>query len=208
MHACNLLPGQSLHTSALPSTLTLCANPDTDIWSVPPSTQRFSAPFTCVSIPTPSFRSITATISASFTTNTQQGGLLLVLPPRAGTNPSEEGRRWITATLEYEHGRMNLSVVSCRQWADWSLQACDRNRVVLKMERRANADGTMGPRLIVSVKGADEGWTIIREVTWVFTEEEGELWVGVLANQASGPDATGNNPARKVYFEDIKVETI
>ncbi|MCJ1404196.1 hypothetical protein MMC11_007421 [Xylographa trunciseda] len=95
-----------------------------------PLNPTFLRPFTCVALPAPSVRSITATVSASFTTNTQQGGLLLVRPPRAGTNPSEAGWRWITATLEYEHGRLDASVVSRRQWADWSVQECDGNGVV------------------------------------------------------------------------------
>ncbi|KAF2004148.1 hypothetical protein P154DRAFT_403217, partial [Amniculicola lignicola CBS 123094] len=188
-------------------TLTLPALAGTDIWSVPSPNpeQHFSAPFACITIPIRSFRRICVTVSADFDTNTQQGGLLFVLPPLHGTNPADAGRRWVTATLEYEHSRMNASVVSCERWSDWSLHALPNDNtkeVTLQMYRKQDPDGSLGSRLVVSML-RDGEWRIIREILWVFEENSGEAWVGVLANQAM--DDTGND-TKTVCFTDLVLD--
>jgi regulation of enolase protein 1 (concanavalin A-like superfamily) len=201
-----LLPTQSLlaHPHTLPASASLLALPGTDVWSVPPSIRHFSAPFICTSLPLSSFRRINATVTANFFANTQQGGLLLVLPPQQGLSPAGEDRRWVSATLEYEHERMNVSVVSCERWSDWCLRPVEANTVRLQMERLPNADGSKGTRLRVSMQDEEGKYRIIREVTWAFEQDAGEIWVGILANKAS---AEGNEEGEEVRFEDIVLET-
>ena len=119
----------------------------------------------------------------------------------------------MTATLEFEHDRLNISVVSCERWADWSLhplppesvRSAHEAKVSLVMERKVEPNGKRGPRLKVSMVGRET--RIIREVAWAFEDGVGELWVGVLANQATAAAGDGIEGAR-VTFEDVEVETL
>jgi len=67
-----------------------------------------------------------------------------------------------------------------------------------------NSDGSKGSRLRVSMQDEDGTFRIIREVTWAFEREEGELWVGVLANKAS---AGGDEIGEEVKFEHMIIKT-
>jgi hypothetical protein len=51
------------------------------------------------------------------------------------------------------------------------------------MYGKQNLDGSLGPRLVVSML-RDGEWRIIREILWAFEEDGEEAWVDVLANQA------------------------
>ncbi|KAL2143186.1 hypothetical protein VTI28DRAFT_264 [Corynascus sepedonium] len=120
------------------NTFNITAEPGTDIWRKPPTTDVFNAPIALPprgkdaaaplrhSGPLTSF--LSARISLNFTPEEQydQGGILLsfrrrqradAVPPSSPPPPP----KWIKSGIEFYNGHPRLSTVSCDNWADWSV---------------------------------------------------------------------------------------
>ncbi|KAK3168100.1 hypothetical protein OEA41_004546 [Lepraria neglecta] len=219
------LPHPTPLPTPLPSTFTLKAPPGTDIWRKPPSTSTFNAPLLYRSLPLLTFRRACVTVSADWRTLYDQGGLCLALPVPKGQNSesSKSERRWIKTGIEFYNGAPMVSTVACDRWADWSLlplpTATSRGTsggtsVTVGMEREV-LEGVGGSTLCVYVMEGVEK-RVVREVTWVFEEvngegeEEGELdgecWVGVYAAKPTKDEGDGEREL-SVEFGGLVVET-
>ena len=97
--------------------------------------------------------------------------------------------RWVKAGVEFYEGKLNISIIAADLWADWNLlplseTAIKQNEVSIEFEREQKEDGSYGMVLKAYVNRYNGGEkTMIREVTWVFHEqdEEDEMWIGVYA---------------------------
>ena len=116
-----------------------------------------------------------------------------------------------------------VSTVACDRWADWSLLPLPTatsggtsggTSVTVVMEREV-LEGVGGSTLCVYVvEGVEK--RVVREVTWVFEEvngegeEEGELdgecWVGVYAAKPTKDEGDGGREL-SVEFGGLVVET-
>ncbi|KAF1984878.1 hypothetical protein K402DRAFT_316017, partial [Aulographum hederae CBS 113979] len=165
-----------------PNDVTLRAFPGTDIWRKPPTTNAFNAPTHPVSKPLPltSFKSARITISASWTTQYDQGGLLLELLPvsEASSAPISESQnskgsqhKWLKTGVEYYNGHPRISTVGCDGWADWSIYPVPKSSLEeITMEVRRDKD-INGKGLWVYFVEKEEK-VPVREVCWFFAEEE------------------------------------
>ncbi|GBF60275.1 hypothetical protein TMEN_2692 [Trichophyton mentagrophytes] len=191
----------------LASSFTIKAQPSTDIWAKPPSTHRFNAPILYRTMPLASFQRARVRVSAKWTTLYDQGGLILALDRRGGGHDADKDRKWIKAGIEFVEGVPRCSTVARDRWADWSLSplppagqttagdgaSCADDKgdgvgVTIEMERRAR-DQT----LWVYAVGKDGARTPMREVTWLFEDEEQlECWVGVYVCRPSSAPELGD----------------
>jgi regulation of enolase protein 1 (concanavalin A-like superfamily) len=95
--------------------VTLSAEAPTDIWRKPPDIDVFNAPVMYKSVKISQFKSVRVSALARWKTLYDQGGLVLVLPPKSnGTQ-----KRWVKAGIEFFHNKPTMSVVAADEWADW-----------------------------------------------------------------------------------------
>ncbi|KAI9811435.1 MAG: hypothetical protein M1827_005418 [Pycnora praestabilis] len=204
-------PPKTSAPSSLDTEFTLSAPSDTDIYTFPSSGKHvFSAPTLHLTLPRHTFKKARVAISASWTYQYDQGGLLLVLPRASNPSPNASNAstapqhpRWIKAGVEYVSGKAHVSVVSNEKWADWSLVALPNQEkgaksATVEMERKG--DGLV----VYLIEGVQR--TVIREVTWAFLEEEGcaqDCWIGAYAARPSGEGAKGE---LEVRFGHLVVE--
>lgn len=69
------------------------------------------------SIRSSSFKSARVSASGEWNTLYDQGGLVLVFPPK---KPGTQ-KRWIKTGIEFYNNKPKMSVVAADEWADWSL---------------------------------------------------------------------------------------
>lgn len=100
--------------------------------------------------------------------------------------------------------------MACDRWADWSLSplpASGEKSVTIEMEREVK-EGEKGSALyIYMLEGVER--KMIREVTWVFSEDEdmeGECWVGVSVAKPT-KDADDEEMALSVDFGNLSVDS-
>ncbi|KAL2133070.1 hypothetical protein VTI74DRAFT_2974 [Chaetomium olivicolor] len=188
-------------------TFTITANPGTDIWRKPPSTDVFNAPTALPpSSPSPLRTSgaltsfLSARLSLNFTPHEQydQGGLLLSFRRKGGAGPKDDPpQKWIKTGIEFYNSHPRLSTVACDAWADWS---------VADLHPSSSSSQHVGG----GAKGKETGWTTVlvekdkdgngtgvwvyrvlengekvplREICWVFGDrpEEWEVEVRAMA---------------------------
>ncbi|KKK18581.1 hypothetical protein AOCH_006989 [Aspergillus ochraceoroseus] len=149
--------------------------PSTDIWSKPPSTERFNAPILYRSVPLASFKRARVAFSACWRHQYDQGGLILVINHADGT------RKWVKTGIEFTHGRPHLSTVAKDRWADWSLFPVPSGGGAATIEINKEQDNSLWIYLVEGVQKSP-----IREVTWVFEEQDvTDCWIGVYAAKPS-----------------------
>lgn len=88
--------------------------------------------------------------------------------------------KWIKTGIEFYAGAPYVSTVTKDSWADWSLVAAgivDSRQVTLEMARDAH-EGTLWIYVVVAGQG-EEQRIPVREVTWMLSEPEQEILVGV-----------------------------
>ncbi|KAK9595958.1 hypothetical protein V6Z92_002450 [Aspergillus fumigatus] len=159
----------------LPPEFTIKASPSTDVWSKPPSTERFNAPILCRSLPLKSFKRARVAVNANWQQKYDQGGLILVWTAADGT------RKWVKTGIELTHGKPHLSTVTKDRWSDWSLLAIPSGGAAATIEIVREADESLWVYLVEGVQKSP-----LREVTWCFEEQENvECWVGVYAAKPS-----------------------
>lgn len=138
------------------------------------------------------------TVSAKWTTQFDQGGLLLALSPAAGEN-AETGykvgtqTRWIKAGIEFFEGVPRVGVVATDRMSDWSLhplpeapqsqtqpatETAEAATVSATIEIEASEKGAVW---IYVLDGESGQRTPLREVTWAFKGGEELLQIGIYA---------------------------
>jgi regulation of enolase protein 1 (concanavalin A-like superfamily) len=202
------------HSEITPSTtFNITAKALTDIWRKPPNLDVFTAPIIYKSIPVASFKRARLTAQAKWQTLFDQGGIVIVLPPKKSVvsiSASSSQKRWVKAGIEFYGGRPMMSVVAADAWADWSLLPLSaaseaKGQVTVEIEREVEADGEKGTVLKVLLVDEDGVKTIIREVTWAFWEvdESAEMWVGAFAAKPTVDDIE----VLEVTFDDFVIES-
>lgn len=189
-------------------TFTLTTSSPTDIWRKPPATDVFSAPIVYESFPISAFRRAKLTVTAQWRTLYDQGGIVIVLPPKAGGTQ----KRWIKAGIEFYLGKPFMSVVATNEWSDWSLLPltgadAEEGKVTIEVERDTKVNGELGPVLRILVNSSDGGRVPIREVTWGFwgaSKDSEEMWVGAFAAKPT-PD---ERQEFEVQFSEFAIEIV
>jgi len=157
------------------------------------------------------FKRVRVTIKARWERLFDQGGLCVVLPGDEGTKEGEihePSLKWIKAGIEFFNSQPFIGHVACEKWADWSLTQAGISKngnVTIEMER----DPEGGTLWVYAV--SENGERIpIREVTWVFADEnlsEGkELWVGVYAATPTVEGRKGEEDGLVVGFEGWELD--
>ncbi|KAI0816702.1 hypothetical protein GGR55DRAFT_628256 [Xylaria sp. FL0064] len=172
------------------SSFTLRANPGTDIWRKPPTTNVWNAPISrTVTGQLKKFRSARVTFWAPWTERYDQAGLLLV-PRRAASSPptTVAPEKWLKTGIEYYHGQPQLSTVGCDRFADWSIGPLTRpvdpeRGVTLEIVREGDEHGRslwIYQLVLDGSTGEVVERLALREVCWILADEDedgGEGWV-------------------------------
>ncbi|RVD86943.1 uncharacterized protein DFL_005194 [Arthrobotrys flagrans] len=162
----------------------------TDIWRKPPTTNAFNAPTACLgSKPLRHFQR--ARISFSLPPRSElnkydQGGLLLSLKRE---NEKKENSQWIKTGIEYYLDEPWVGTVCCDRWADWSIAPLGGNdggsetegpKATIELER---SNDELGKSLWIYLIKGDKRIPL-REVNWIFAQEDEDVWVDVSAYAA------------------------
>lgn len=207
----NPSPNQPSLSDPLPATFTLRTPHARDLWRKPPSTNDFNAPLLLRTLPLSSLKSARVSVTAQWTTKFDQGGLVLILKGKPGSD--EKQRRWIKTGVEFFEGVPNLSTVACDRWADWSLTPLPEGssgNATVEISREVQEGERTSTLWVHSVHPVTGEKRPLREVTWVFEEENVEddalCDVGVYAAK---PIQDEDDPTKEldVTFEDLHVET-
>lgn len=207
-----------------PRTLALSAESKTDIYAtpIPPTHHTFSAPIVYRQILLSTFKSARVTVTAPWTLQYDQGGLILIIP--SSNNPSPDGQNatsvsthpeWVKAGIEMYEGKPYLSVVGKPRdgWCDWSLSTIPQSssgesQVTLEMTKYKNA-------LMIWCLGPDNEKTLVRKVPWVFLHEVNpdlgdkreSAYVGLYAARPD-PSSQANDNKLDVHFTDFDIDLI
>jgi regulation of enolase protein 1 (concanavalin A-like superfamily) len=203
-----------------PKSFKLASPPKTDIYAAPAHGYVWTAPILYTKTQCASFKQARVTVSFSWTTVYDQGGLILAFPTKGNPNPDASNAsqqhthpKWVKAGIEINDGKPWASVVARENWADWSLSAPPTGVVApgehgTKGSVRAEIEFERhGDALFVYVQGPNgEGRSMIREPQWVFLDGRGdeEAWLGVYC---CSPDPKGerNGVPLEVTFEDFVI---
>lgn len=195
----------------------LSSPPGTDIWRKPPSHDAFNA--STYPEPSPifdlkSFQRAKLTFSlppANQLRQYDQAGLLLHLTkPDAPENES----KWIKTGIEFYYGKPYVATVGCDAWADWSLTPMPDftdhgGQPGATIEARREKDELGKSLWIYWVLQDDKGKEIerrpLREVTWIFADEEG--WNVSVSGYVCRPTRTGGDePLNAEFVEGLEIE--
>ena len=195
-----LVNSQGETTSAsISSHFKIFAPPGTDVWRPSLEDDRFNAPFIYTTLKSAAFKQISATISADWNTQFDQGGLLLYWP-----GPEKNKTKWVKAGIEYFNGQPMLGVVGCDRFSDWSLCPLPIARATHATVEAERVGQTLWVYLVFNGERR-----ALREIKWAFLEDrenEAEMWVGAYA--AKEPLAEGDSEkGLEVIFRDMKLET-
>jgi regulation of enolase protein 1 (concanavalin A-like superfamily) len=181
----------------------LTTRAETDIFRKPgpPFMDVFSAPILYKSIALSKFQRVRVTISATWQSLYDQGGLIFVLPSSAdGT------RKWIKSGIEFFQNEVWVSTVACDRWADWNMVQVgvrNGNQVTLQLEREREHGGTLWIYVVDGDKKIP-----IREVTWFLSEgDEKELWVGAFVARPTAV-VVGKEQSLVVDFKNWELDVV
>ncbi|KAI3343552.1 hypothetical protein F4824DRAFT_440284 [Ustulina deusta] len=197
-----------------PSSFTLQANPGTDIWRKPPTTNAWNAPIShTVTGPLKKFRSARVTFWAPWTERYDQAGLLLV-PRRASSSPptTVAPEKWLKTGIEYYHDQPQLSTVGCDRWADWSIGPLTRpvdpaRGVTLEAVREGDENGRSVwiYQLVLDASTGDVVERLaLREVCWILADEDedgGDAWVLDVSPLVARPEKNATAPLSAEFKE-------
>ncbi|KAK0726464.1 hypothetical protein B0T21DRAFT_293027 [Apiosordaria backusii] len=189
------------------SSFTIRAPPATDIWRKPPSTDIFNAPSTAPSYlnstaPLLSFVSTSVTFKLPYTHQYDQGGLLLTF-----THPSQKQNKWIKAGIEYYNSTPRLSVVSCDNWADWSVAPLADDPpstlwTTISIEKGGDENGIS--LWVYQVLSSAEK-VPVREICWVYGLDDLDKWTVEVGAMAARP-AKGDLGELEVEVKDMEIK--
>ncbi|KAI1640148.1 hypothetical protein F4809DRAFT_517514 [Biscogniauxia mediterranea] len=173
------------------------AQPGTDIWKKPPTTNVWNASITRTATGRLSkFLSARVSFRASWTERYDQAGLLLV--PRRASSPSSSSfasspppppppDRWVKAGVEYYEGAPQLSTVCCDRWADWSVAP------LLSSSSPSPTPGGSG-------SGQKEGEEVTIEAVREGDENGKSVWVYRLVRDAATGETLRRVPMREICW--------
>ncbi|GJJ06190.1 hypothetical protein Clacol_000379 [Clathrus columnatus] len=201
----------TLNVENIPSTIdvlpsSLDARPGTDLWRKPPSIDVSNIPAAYKRIPAKDFKRARVTVTAKWSRQYDQGGLVFFLPGWP------ERKVWVKTGIEFVDGQPCVSVVGGRDDAsDWSLipsnsDSADADTVTIELEREGVDDKGNGSSLWV-YKVEKGNRIAIRELTWAFKEEEleGEIGVGIYAARPTKiPDEHEGGESLTVNFTNFE----
>ena len=185
--------------ASISSHFKIFAPPKTDIWRPSLTQDDFNAPFIYTSLKSSDFKCMSATISADWKTQFDQGGLLITWPAA-----DRKHRKWMKTGIEYFNGKPALSVVGCDRFSDWSLcplPMVGMTHATIEAER-------VGQTLWVYFVFNGEK-RALREIKWAFLEDretEADMWVGTYAAKPTA-EADDVGAGIDVIFRDFKLET-
>ncbi|KAI0553046.1 hypothetical protein F4679DRAFT_33426 [Xylaria curta] len=196
------------------SGFTLQANPGTDIWRKPPTTNVWNAPISrTTSGLLKKFRSARVTFWAPWTERYDQAGLLFV-PRRASSSPptTEAPEKWLKTGIEWYLGEAQLSTVGCDRYADWNIGPLTKpvnpeRGVTLEVVREGDEHGRSVwiYRLIIDESTGEVVERIaLREVCWLLADEEegdGKEWVLDVSPLIARPEKNATTPLNAEFKE-------
>ena len=196
--------------SPLPATLTLTTPRNTDIWRKPPTTDDFTGPILYRTIPLSALKSARVTIRANWTTQFDQGGLILAIdPPPADDTTGKSAKQWVKTGIEFFEGQARVSTVACDRWSDWSLVSLSEGEAsaTIELEREVTPDGSKTSTLWVYVRRGEVRQPL-REVAWMWEADvtggaDKEAWIGLYAARPN-KEVEGD---LDVEFEGFEVES-
>jgi len=193
----------------------------TDIWRKPPSHNVIDAPTHPSPLPQydlKSFQRARLTFAlppANELRQYDQAGLLLSFTTADRTFGSGKDK-WLKTGIEFYYGKPYVSTVGCDTWADWSILpltdfASNSSRPTATIEARRERD-QLGKSLwvyqiISNEKGEEVERRPLREVNWVFAEEEG--WSVGIAGFVARPTKEGGDGELVAEFKDgVEIELL
>ncbi|KAI5928448.1 hypothetical protein F4810DRAFT_643721 [Camillea tinctor] len=200
-------------TTAVPFVLE--AQPGTDIWKKPPTTNVWNAPITRTATgPLKKFSSARVSFRASWTELYDQAGVLLV--PRRASSPSSPPDKWVKAGVEFYEDVPQLSTVCCDRWADWSVAplspgggGSEEEIVTIEAVREGDENGK-SVWVYRVVRDATSGATLrrvpMREICWILADEDDDEddWVIDVSPLVARPAKNASGPL-KVEFSEFEV---
>ncbi|KAL6916148.1 hypothetical protein ACHAP8_006262 [Fusarium lateritium] len=191
---------------------TVKAQPGTDIWKQPPSTDVFTAPFRPHSIaPLKHFISATITFRTTYVHQYDQACLLLTF-----TKPATPGtpRKWIKTGIELYNEHPRYSTVTCDSWADWSVEAVGPKHVAgIKSGEKSvtikamKVEDALGVCLWIYRVDENGEKTPLRQTNWVYGDEGGEGWELEVSAAVARPDPYKNIEEHlEATFDKLEVE--
>jgi regulation of enolase protein 1 (concanavalin A-like superfamily) len=197
----------------------LSAPPGTDIWRKAPSHNAFNASTHPGKLPTydlKTFQRARLTFAlppADQLRQYDQAGILLHIT-RPGVPDNQT--KWIKSGIEFYQGRPYVATVGCDAWADWSLTPMpnSKRRPSVTIETRRERDALGKSLWVYWIRKDDQGKEIerlpIREVNWVFADEEG--WNVGVAGYVCRPTKlveSGDEELLEVEFsEGLEIEIL
>jgi regulation of enolase protein 1 (concanavalin A-like superfamily) len=205
-------------TTIIPA-FTLSAPPGTDIWRKAPSHNAFNAPTHPEQLPSydlKTFQRAKLTFAlppASQLRQYDQAGLLLHLTkPGVPANQT----KWIKTGIEFYYGKPYVATVGCDAWADWSLTpdpsfTSNDTRPSATIEARREKDALGKSLWVYWIVRDGEGKEVerrpLREVNWVFAEEEG--WSVGIGGYVCRPTEEGGEESLEAEFkEGVEIELL
>lgn len=149
------------------------------------------------------------TFHSKWTTRYDQGGLVLKLK----SSDSSVKDRWFKAGIEFYLGKPYLASVATYAYSDWALTApTDSNPTSTTIEVRREGD-ELGTslwlyELVLGQDGTVKERVPLREVTWMFAEEQGwSIEVSAMAARPATADKVdGNQKDLVVHFSQAEVD--
>lgn len=206
-------------TTATVEPFNLSAPPGTDIWRKAPSHNAFNASTYPSELPTydlKTFQRAKLTFAlppADKLRQYDQAGLLLhVTKPGVPDNQT----KWIKTGIEFYYGKPYVATVGCDAWADWSLAPMpeftdNSSKPGATIEARRERDA-LGKSLWIywilrDCDGKEVERRPLREVNWVFADEEG--WSVSIAGYVCRPTKDGGDELLQAEFEDgLEIEIL
>ncbi|KAH7383178.1 hypothetical protein BKA66DRAFT_417947 [Pyrenochaeta sp. MPI-SDFR-AT-0127] len=197
----------------------LTAPPGTDIWRKAPSHNAFNAsthPSQLATYNLKEFQRAKLTFAlppANQLRQYDQAGLLLhVTKPGVPDNQT----KWIKTGIEFYYGKPYVATVGCDAWADWSLAPMpeftdNATRPGVTIEARRERDALGKSLWIYWIVRDSEGKEIerrpLREVNWVFADEEG--WSVGIGGYVCRPTKDGGDELLEAEFkEGVEIEVL
>ncbi|KAJ4989759.1 hypothetical protein SVAN01_04789 [Stagonosporopsis vannaccii] len=196
---------------------TLASPPGKDIWRKAPSHNAFSAPTHPSPLPVYPLQSFQrARLSftlppASSLRQYDQAGLLLHL-----TKPGvpDDKTKWIKTGIEWYYGKPYLSTVGCDAWADWSIVPLpgygggeERPGATIEVVREKDVLGkSLWVYAIVQGEGGAEERIPLREVNWIFADEDG--WSVGVGGMVARPNDEGEGELVAEFEHGVEIEVL
>ncbi|KAF2193388.1 hypothetical protein K469DRAFT_551016 [Zopfia rhizophila CBS 207.26] len=197
----------------------LTSPPGTDIWRKPPSHNVLSAPTHPAPLPQYPLSSFQrAKLAFTLPPGNQlrqydQAGLLLHFT-KEGLKEGQD--KWLKTGIEFYYGKPYVSTVGCDAWADWSVlpltpfagnESRPRATIEARREKDALGKSLWVYQLILDESGKEVERRPLREVNWVFAEEEG--WKVGIGGYVARPTKEGGDGLLEAEFEKgVEVEVL